>query len=173
MKQSEFTRRALLQSSGTIGVAKVGDKPGTGGKRRRADRLSRRWFVGDGNSKLYDAMTDNGGGMEDALASQKAIVDRHLEDHQLGQHRPAIYGGSRGRTPSATKARSSPCPTSRTPTRWPSTTMIGEELTSWEALFDEQFRGRAAMQNDFGPTLTNTAIYLKESGKQDIETRPT
>jgi spermidine/putrescine-binding protein len=47
--------------------------------------------------------------------------------------------------------------------------VIGEELTSWEALFDSQFRGRAAMQNDFGPTLTNTAIYLKQSGKQDIE----
>jgi spermidine/putrescine-binding protein len=46
---------------------------------------------------------------------------------------------------------------------------IGQELDSWEALFDSQFRGRAAMQNDFGPTLTNTAIYLKESGKQDIE----
>ncbi len=25
------------------------------------------------------------------------------------------------------------------------------------------------MQNDFGPTLTNTAIYLKETGAQDIE----
>ena len=29
--------------------------------------------VGDGN-KLFDALTDNGGGMEDALASQGAIV---------------------------------------------------------------------------------------------------
>ena len=47
--------------------------------------------------------------------------------------------------------------------------MIGEELSSWEVLFDEQFKGRAALQNDFGPTLTNTAIYLKQSGKQDIE----
>ena len=47
--------------------------------------------------------------------------------------------------------------------------MIGAELNSWEALFDSQFRGRAAMQNDFGPTLTNTAIYLKQTGKQDIE----
>ncbi len=25
------------------------------------------------------------------------------------------------------------------------------------------------MQNDFGVTLTNTAIYLAQSGKQDIE----
>ncbi len=46
---------------------------------------------------------------------------------------------------------------------------IGEELSSWEALFDSQFRGRAAMQNDFGPTLTNTAIYLKQSGKGSID----
>jgi spermidine/putrescine-binding protein len=46
---------------------------------------------------------------------------------------------------------------------------IGQDLNSWEALFDSQFKGRAAMQNDFGPTLTNTAIYLKQSGKQDIE----
>ena len=42
-------------------------------------------------------------------------------------------------------------------------------MNSWEALFDEQFKGRSALQNDFGPTLTNTAIYLKQSGKQDIE----
>ena len=47
--------------------------------------------------------------------------------------------------------------------------MIGEDLNSWAALFDAQFKGRAAMQNDFGPTLTNTAIYLQQNGKQDIE----
>jgi putative spermidine/putrescine transport system substrate-binding protein len=117
MKQSEFTRRALLQSSGaaaaalalgplgatsafaadplkiwTIGVAKVGDKPGTGGKdwsameaqagtpiaysakSGSADEAIQKMVVGDGNA-LYDAMTDNGGGMEDALASQGAIVE--------------------------------------------------------------------------------------------------
>ena len=63
--------------------------PGTGGKDwgdmekqagtalaymqvRSADQAMQ-MVVGDGN-KLYDAITDNGGGMEDALASQKAIV---------------------------------------------------------------------------------------------------
>ena len=47
--------------------------------------------------------------------------------------------------------------------------VIGGDLESWDALFDSQFKGRAAMQNDFGPTFTNTAIYLKQSGKQDID----
>ena len=116
MQQSEFTRRLFLKQSGaaaaamglsplfgasafaseplkiwTIGVAKVGDQPGTGGKdwsameaqagikiaysakSGSADQAIQKLIVGDGN-KLYDAITDNGGGMEDALASQKAIA---------------------------------------------------------------------------------------------------
>ena len=42
-------------------------------KSARADESIQKKVVGDGN-KLFDAMTDNGGGMEDALASQNAIV---------------------------------------------------------------------------------------------------
>ena len=42
-------------------------------KSARADEAIQKMVVGDGN-KLFDALTDNGGGMEDALASQKAIV---------------------------------------------------------------------------------------------------
>ena len=69
----------------TIGVAKVGAKDWSAmekqsgvklayiSKSARADEAIQKMVVGDGN-KLYDAMTDNGGGMEDALASQKAIV---------------------------------------------------------------------------------------------------
>ena len=45
---------------------------------------------------------------------------------------------------------------------------IGGEINTWKALFDNQFKGYAAMQNDPGPTLTSTAIYLKETGNQDI-----
>ncbi len=73
----------------TIGVAKVGEAQARAAKtgapwrlrpasRSRtaksgsADQAIQKFIVGDGN-KLYDAMTDNGGGMEDALASQKAI----------------------------------------------------------------------------------------------------
>ena len=42
-------------------------------KSARADEAIQKMVVGDGN-KLFDAMTDNGGGMEDALASQGAIL---------------------------------------------------------------------------------------------------
>nr|MDJ0950849.1 spermidine/putrescine ABC transporter substrate-binding protein [Alphaproteobacteria bacterium] len=69
----------------TIGIAKVGGKDWSAmeaqsgvkvnyiAKSARADEAIQKMVVGDGN-KLYDAMTDNGGGMEDALAGQKAIV---------------------------------------------------------------------------------------------------
>ena len=42
-------------------------------KSARADEAIQKMVVGDGQ-KLYDALTDNGGGMEDALAENKAIV---------------------------------------------------------------------------------------------------
>ena len=42
-------------------------------KSARADEAIQKMVVGDGN-RLFDALTDNGGGMEDALASQGAIV---------------------------------------------------------------------------------------------------
>ncbi|MCE0506144.1 MULTISPECIES: ABC transporter substrate-binding protein [unclassified Roseivivax] len=139
-------------------------------KSARADESIQKMVVGDGNA-LYDAMTDNGGGMEDALASQGAIAELDisripnwaniLESYQEGgdsadtiRHDGKVYA-----VPYISNADSLAF----------NHEVIGEELTSWEALFDSQFRGRAAMQNDFGPTLTNTAIYLKQSGKGDID----
>lgn len=139
-------------------------------KSARADESIQKMVVGDGNA-LYDAMTDNGGGMEDALASQGAIADldvsripnwANIEDRYLegGLAADTIrYDGKIVAIPYISNADSLAF----------NYDVIGEELTSWEALFDEQFKGRAALQNDFGPTLTNTAIYLKQSGKQDIE----
>jgi len=166
----------------TIGVAKVGAKDWSAmeeqsgvelayiAKSARADEAIQKMVVGDGN-KLYDAMTDNGGGMEDALASQKAIVPidaaripnwknilpRYLEGGVAAD--TIRYNGDLYSVPYISNADSLAF----------NYDQIGQELTSWEALFDSQFRGRAAMQNDFGPTLTNTAIYLQQSGKQDIE----
>lgn len=215
MHKLALKRRALLQSAGasaflaastplsllsssaraagplniwTIGVAKVGDAPGTGGKdwsamaaqagvelqynakSGSADQAIQKMIVGDGN-KLYDALTDNGGGMEDALASQGAIVpidpakidnwDKLLDLYGEGQPGTDTIraDGDIYAVPYISNADSLAFNHDE----------IGAELDTWEALFDSQFRGRAAMQNDFGPTFTNTAIYLKQSGKQDIE----
>jgi spermidine/putrescine-binding protein len=47
--------------------------------------------------------------------------------------------------------------------------VLGFDPDSWGVMFDSQFKGRVALQNDFGPTLTSVAIYLKGSGKIDIK----
>lgn len=211
MTQLNFTRRGFLQSASaialatsglgvagawaaeplkiwTIGVAKVGDKPGTGGKdwsamekaagtaltynakSGSADQAIQKMVVGDGN-KLYDAITDNGGGMEDALASQKAIVPIDTSrianwGNLLGHYAEGSFAADTIRSDG--KVYAVPYISNADSLAY-NRTEIGGDLGSWDALFDSQFRGRAAMQNDFGPTFTNTAIYLKESGKQDIE----
>lgn len=171
----------------TIGVAKVGAKAGTGGKdwsdmaaqagielaysakSGSADQAIQKLVVGDGN-KLYDAITDNGGGMEDALASQKVIVPIDTSRiNNWGNLLPHYSRGGMGEDTIRNGGKVFAVPyISNADSLAFNFTEIGQELNSWEALFDSQFRGRAAMQNDFGPTFTNTAIYLKESGKQDI-----
>ncbi len=166
----------------TIGIAKVGAKDWSAmeaqagipiaynAKSARADEAIQKMIVGDGN-KLYDAMSDNGGGMEDALASQGVIAELDVSRIPNWNNILPIYneGGAAAETirhqgkivavPYISNADSLAYNHSE----------IGEDLNSWAALFDAQFKGRAAMQNDFGPTLTNTAIYLKENGAQDIE----
>lgn len=139
-------------------------------KSARADESIQKMVVGDGN-KLFDAMTDNGGGMEDALASQKAIVPIDTTKipnwknilpsyHEGGSAAESIrYKGKVYATPMISNADSLAYDYKK----------LGFHPDSWGVLFDAQFKGRAALQNDFGPTLTNMAIYLKQSGKIEIE----
>ncbi len=139
-------------------------------KSARADEAIQKMVVGDGN-RLFDALTDNGGGMEDALASQGAIVPldtakipnwnnilpAYNEDgfaaHTI-RHDGKVYA-----TPMISNADSLAYDYK----------VLGFHPDSWGVIFDSQFKGRVALQNDFGPTLTNMAIYLKGSGKIDIE----
>ncbi|SIT13287.1 Spermidine/putrescine-binding protein [Roseivivax lentus] len=139
-------------------------------KSARADESIQKMVVGDGNA-LYDAMTDNGGGMEDALASQGAIVELDISKiPNWSGILPSYQEGGMSADTIRYEGRVYAVPyISNADSLAFNYDVIGEELTSWEALFDSQFRGRAAMQNDFGPTLTNTAIYLKQSGKGSID----
>ena len=139
-------------------------------KSARADESIQKMVVGDGN-KLFDAMTDNGGGMENALASQKAIVP--LDTSKIPNWKNILptykegglaahsirYEGKVYATPMISNADSMAYDYKE----------LGFHPGSWEVLFDSQFKGRAALQNDFGPTLTNMAIYLRESGKIEID----
>jgi spermidine/putrescine-binding protein len=126
--------------------------------------------VGDGN-KLFDALTDNGGGMEDALASQKAIVPLDTSKIPNWKNILPIYkeGGLAANTISHDgKVYATPMISNADSMAY-DYQALGFHPDSWGVMFDSQFKGRVALQNDFGPTLTNMAIYLKESGKIDIE----
>ena len=139
-------------------------------KSARADEAIQKMVVGDGQ-RLFDAMTDNGGGMEDAMAENKAIVPLDtgqipnwaniLPDYREGgraadtvRYQGKVYG-----VPYISNADSMAYNYDE----------LGFHPDSWGVMFDAQFKGRVALQNDFGPTLTNMAIYLKESGKIDID----
>ena len=125
-----------------------------------------------GGQKLYDAFTDNGGGMEDAMAETKNIVPldtSRLQNWNLLSDSVRNPAGSAGHT-IRYKNRVYAVPYI---SNADSMAYLPDELNftpdSWAYLFDRQFKGRVAMQNDFGPTLTNTAIYLKQSGKVEIK----
>ncbi|MFK7891493.1 MAG: PotD/PotF family extracellular solute-binding protein, partial [Granulosicoccus sp.] len=164
------------------GVAKVGGKDWSvmaqqagieiayTAKSARADESIQKMVVGDGN-KLFDAMSDNGGGMEDAMATQGVIAE--LDTSRIPNWEKILPSYKEGGASADTirhegKVVAVPFISNADSLAY-NHTIIGEELDTWEALFDSQFKGRAAMQNDFGPTLTNTAIYLKNSSKQDID----
>lgn len=115
-------------------------------KSARADEAIQKMVVGDGNA-LYDAMTDNGGGMEDALASQNAIVE--LDPSRIPNWANLVDSYKEGGSSYDTirhEGRLVAVPyISNADSLAFNHDVIGEELTSWEALFDEQFReiGRA------------------------------
>ncbi len=154
---------SAMEAQGGISIAATA-------KSARADESIQKMVVGDGN-KLFDAVTDNGGGMEDALASQRAIVP--LDTSQIPNWKNILpvynegglaahtirYKGKVYSTPMISNADSMAYDYKK----------LGFHPDSWGIMFDSQFKGRVALQNDFGPTLTNMAIYLKESGKIEIE----
>ena len=138
-------------------------------KSARADEAIQKMVVGDGQ-KLFDALTDNGGGMEDALAQNEAIAP--LDSGRIpnwsnilptyreggGAAETLRYEGQLYGVPYISNADSMAYNYDE----------LGFHPDSWGVMFDSQFKGRVALQNDFGPTLTNMAIYLQQSGKIDI-----
>ena len=153
---------SAMESQGGISIAATA-------KSARADESIQKMVVGDGN-RLFDAVTDNGGGMEDALASQKAIVPLDTSRIPNWKNILPIYneGGLAAHTIRYKgKVYSTPMISNADSMAY-DYKALGFHPDSWSVLFDSQFKGRVALQNDFGPTLTNMAIYLKESGKVDI-----
>ena len=154
---------SAMESQGGISIAATA-------KSARADESIQKMVVGDGN-RLFDAVTDNGGGMEDALASQKAIVSLDTSKIPNWKNILPIYNeGEVGANTIRHKGKVYATPMiSNADSMAYDYKELGFHPDSWGVMFDSQFKGRVSLQNDFGPTLTNMAIYLQQSGKIEIE----
>ena len=121
---------------------------------------------------LYDAVTDNGGNQEDILSKKKLIENIDISKIKNWQNIIPEYkkNGEYSSTIRNDKGDIVGVPyLSNTDSLAYNKSKIGEEINTWEALFDSQFKGYASIQNSLGPTITITAIYLKQTNKQDIK----
>ncbi len=121
---------------------------------------------------LYDAVSDNGGNQEDVLSKKKLIETIDVTKIKNWQNIITEYkkNGSFSSSIRNEEGDIVGIPySSNTDSLAYNKTKIGEDINTWGALFDSQFKGYASIQNSLGPTLTITAIYLKQTNKQDIK----
>ena len=124
-----------------------------------------------GGQKLYDAITDNGGSQEDLLFETESIVTLDTSriknwKNLIPQYKEGNFAADTIRNKNG-KIVAVPYISNADSLAY-NKAKIGADIDSWEALFDSQFKGYASLQNEPGPTLSTTALYLKETGKQDI-----
>ncbi len=140
-------------------------------KRGSATELIEIFSKGDG-IELYDAVTDNGGNQEDVLFKKKLIETIDISNMKNWQKIIPEYKKNGEYSDSIRNEEGDIVGVpylSNTDSLAYNKTKIGENINTWEALFDSQFKGYSSIQNSLGPTFTITAIYLKQSNKQDIK----
>ncbi len=124
-----------------------------------------------GGQKLYDAISDNGGSQEDLLFETESIVT--LDTSRIKNWKNLIPQYKEGNLAADTIRNKNgeiiavPYISNADSLAY-NKAKVGAEIESWDALFDSQFKGYASLQNEPGPSLFTTALYLKETGKQDI-----
>ena len=124
-----------------------------------------------GGQKLYDAITDNGGSQEDLLFETESIVTLDTSriknwKNLIPQYKEGNFAADTIRNKNG-KIVAVPYISNADSLAY-NKAKVGADIDSWDALFDSQFKGYASLQNEPGPTLSTTALYLKETGKQDI-----
>ena len=140
-------------------------------KRGSANELIKIFLKGDG-IELYDAVSDNGGNQEDVLFKNKIIETLDISNIKNWQKIIPEYKKNGEYSDSIRNEEGDIVGVpylSNTDSLAYNKTKIGENINTWEALFDSQFKGYSSIQNSLGPTFTITAIYLKQSNKQDIK----
>tara|TARA_B100001027_G_C16238897_1_gene318356 strand:+ start:93 stop:1247 length:1155 start_codon:yes stop_codon:yes gene_type:complete len=140
-------------------------------KKGSATELIEIFSKGNGTD-LYDAVTDNGGNQEDILSKKNLIETLDISKIKNWQKIIPEYkkNGKYSSTIRNERGDIVGVPyLSNTDSLAYNKSKIGEDINTWEALFDSQFKGYASIQNSLGPTITITAIYLKQTNKQDIK----
>ena len=121
-----------------------------------------------GGQKLYDAITDNGGSQEDHLFETESIVT--LDTTRIKNWKNLMPQYKKGNLAADTIRNKNgeivavPYISNADSLAY-NKAKVGADIDSWDALFDSQFKGYASLQNEPGPTLSTTALYLKETGK--------
>jgi len=128
------------------------------------------FVAGDGQNN-FDVVYDNGGGMEDLLASRDVIVPlekdridnwgdvyhqvkKSNEDADMVRYEDTLYGVPVYRSNDGISYLSEEIP---------------EGIDSWGALFSEEFKGEVGILNDYSYMPHIAALYLKENDMADID----
>ncbi|MFC7157695.1 PotD/PotF family extracellular solute-binding protein [Halomarina halobia] len=147
------------QHGANVNFVTIGNSPG--------DLLST--LLAGGGRQLYDLIAPVGG-IQPPLASQELIQpiktdklknwDRQYDYWQTDQGRDFIsHGGDIYGIPIVWQGDSVAYLPNET----------GREITSYGALFDEEFKGRTAIEDNYTTAGQKTAMYLKATGKADID----
>lgn len=126
-------------------------------------------FVAGDGQEQFDAIWDNGGGMEDLLAEREAIVpikkskikgwDRVSDNLRKGNiHGHTIrYDGNLVGGPSSQNVDSVAYDKEAI-----------DEPDSWGVMFDDEHKGEVGLLDDYGHPPNWTALYLRENDPSDI-----
>ena len=130
-------------------------------KKGSAAELIEIFSKGDG-IELYDAVSDNGGNQEDVLFKNKIIETLDISNIKNWQKIIPEYRKNKEYSDSIRNEEGDIVGVpylSNTDSLAYNKSKIGEDINTWGALFDSQFKGYSSIQNSLGPTFTITAIY--------------
>ena len=126
-------------------------------------------FVAGNGQEQFDAIWDNGGGMEDLLGSRDALTeidpskipnwDNLAEPFKEGGYlRDTMeYDGTLVGAPSSRNADS--------------IAYLADEIDgidSWGVVFNDEYKGRTALIDDYANTPHWTALYLRENNRDEV-----
>lgn len=127
-------------------------------------------FVSGSGQEEFDAIWDNGGGMEQLLWNNDIVADTDPIENvdNWGNLRAEFKEG--GRFESYYRIDGNPI---AYPSLWNADSVAYredeiDEPDSWGVLFDDELKGKTGMIDDYGHAIHITALYIRENNREDI-----